>query len=147
MELEKNLLIAYVGKKSQSSGEVHKKEKESDIDIERLHEIKKIAEEMEYTLRKGKLNDFGLLIKDSWDKKVAYNSNITTPHIDDIVETALKNGAIGARLMGAGSGGNLLVYCRSNKEQIVAQKLEEKGVKIIPFSFDFTGLQTWEVDD
>jgi len=145
LELKKNLLMAYVGKKVQPSGEVHKKEK--NINIERLHEIKKVAGEMEYALRKGRLNDFGLLIKDSWDKKVAYNPNITTSHIDELVETALKNGAIGARLMGAGTGGHLLVYCKSNKEQIVAQKLEEKGAKIIPFSFDFTGLQTWEVND
>ncbi len=145
LELKKNLLMAYVGKKIQSSGEVHKKE--TGIDVERLHEIKKVAEEMEYVLRKGRLTDFGLLIKDSWDKKVVYNPNVTNSHIDDLVETALKNGAVGARLMGAGTGGHLLVYCKSNKEQIVAQKLEEKGAKIIPFSFDFTGLQTWEVND
>jgi len=145
LELKKNLLMAYVGEKIQPSGEVHKKE--TDIDIERLHELKKVAEEMEYSLRKGKLTDFGILIKESWDKKVAYNPHVTNSHIDDLVETALKNGAIGARLMGAGTGGHLLVYCKSNKEQIVSQKLEEKGAKIIPFSFDFTGLQTWEVEE
>jgi D-glycero-alpha-D-manno-heptose-7-phosphate kinase len=148
LELEKNLIIARVGEKTETSGEVHKKEKsKSGIDIERLHGIKNIAEEMEYTLRRGKLNDFGLLIKESWDKKVIYNPNVTTPHIDYLIDLALKNGAIGARLMGAGTGGNLLIYCKPNNEQIVAKKLEEEGAKIIPFSFDFTGLQTWEAEE
>jgi D-glycero-alpha-D-manno-heptose-7-phosphate kinase len=64
-----------------------------------------------------------------------------------LIDLALKNGAIGARLMGAGTGGNLLVYCKPNKEQIVSQELEKEGAKIIPFSFDFTGLQTWEAEE
>jgi D-glycero-alpha-D-manno-heptose-7-phosphate kinase len=148
LELEKNLIIARVGEKTETSGQVHKKEQgKSAIDIERLHEIKSIAIEMESALRRGKLNDFGLLIKESWDKKVVYNPNVTTPHIDSLIDLSLKNGAIGARLMGAGTGGNLLIYCKPNKEQVVAKKLEEEGAKIIPFSFDFTGLQTWEAEE
>jgi D-glycero-alpha-D-manno-heptose-7-phosphate kinase len=90
LELEKNLLIAYVGEKTKPSGEVHKKklidEDSSDYEnLKRLHEIKSIAEEMEYALRRGKLTDFGLLIKESWNKKVAYNPDVTSPHIDDLV--------------------------------------------------------------
>jgi D-glycero-alpha-D-manno-heptose-7-phosphate kinase len=59
----------------------------------------------------------------------------------------LDNGAIGARLMGAGGGGHLLVYCNSNTEQIVSQELETAGARVIPFSFDFSGLKTWEVKE
>lgn len=147
LELEKNLLIAYVGKRDNSSGEIHTKEKKNKYNIRRLHEIKKIGIEMECTLRKGRLNDFGLLIKESWDNKMKYNPNVTNSSIDNFIDISLKNGAIGARLMGAGGGGHLLIYCKPNKEQIVSQKLEEAGAKIIPFSFDFTGLQTWEVKD
>jgi len=149
LELEKKLLIAYVGKRVKSSGEMHKKEKSAmdEKKIKRLHKIKKIARDMEYCLRKGNLKDFGYLIRESWERKVAYNPNVTNQHIDDLVETALKNGAIGARLMGAGGGGHLLIYCDSNKEQIVAEKIEKMGAKILPFSFDFTGLQTWEVNE
>jgi len=149
LELEKNLLIAYVGKRVKSSGEMHKTEKSmmNEKNVGRLHEIKRIAKDMEYSLRKGNLKDFGYLIKESWERKVAYNPNVTNQHIDDLVETALKNGAIGARLMGAGGGGHLLIYCNSNKEQIVAEKIEKMGAKIIFFSFDFTGLQTWEVNE
>jgi D-glycero-alpha-D-manno-heptose-7-phosphate kinase len=144
-ELGKNMLLVYAGKREQSSGLVHTKEDSSKT--ERLHEVKKVAEKMEFVLREGKLKEFGELIKESWEKKVGYNPNVTNKRINFLVDTALENGAIGARLMGAGGGGHLLVYCKSNTEQIVAQELEGSGAKVIPFSFDFTGLQTWEVND
>jgi D-glycero-alpha-D-manno-heptose-7-phosphate kinase len=145
LELGKNMLLVYVGKREQSSGQIHTKEDPNKI--ERLHEVKKVAEKMEFILREGKLGEFGELIKESWEKKKEYNPNVTNRRINYLIETALDNGAIGARLMGAGGGGHLLVYCNSNTEQIVAQELEAVGAKVIPFSFDFSGLKTWEIDE
>lgn len=148
LELEKNFVIARIGEKKQTSGEVHRGESVTfSTGIDRLHEIKAIAIDMEYALRQGNLTHFGTLIRRSWEKKVEYNPNVTTSHIDRLIDLSLRNGAIGARLMGAGTGGNLLIYCKPNREQIVSQSLEEEGAKIIPFSFDFTGLQTWEVKE
>jgi D-glycero-alpha-D-manno-heptose-7-phosphate kinase len=148
LELRKNILLVYAGKREQSSGEIHMKEqKENQNKTERLHEVKEVAKKMEFILREGKLGEFGNLIKESWEKKVGYNPDVTNKRINSLIETALENGAIGARLMGAGGGGHLLVYCNSNTEQIVAQELEESGAKVIPFSFDFTGLKTWEVNE
>ncbi|VVB83105.1 Galactokinase [uncultured archaeon] len=150
LELGKNLLLVYAGKREQSSGQIHTAESNSKVDqnkIERLHEVKKVAKEMEFILREGKLGEFGRLIKESWEKKVEYNPNTTNRRINYLIDLALDHGAIGARLMGAGGGGHLLVYCNSNTEQIVSQELETSGAKVIPFSFDFTGLKTWEVNE
>jgi D-glycero-alpha-D-manno-heptose-7-phosphate kinase len=150
LELQKNLLLVYAGRREQSSGQIHMKEynsKEDQDKIGRLHEVKKVAEKMEFILREGRLGEFGELIKESWEKKVGYNPNVTNRRINYLIETALDNGAIGVRLMGAGGGGHLLVYCKSNTEQIVTQELEASGAKVIPFSFDFTGLKTWEIDE
>lgn len=148
LELQKNLLLVYAGKREQSSGQIHLGESHSREDpdkLARLHDVKKVAEEMQFILREGKLSEFGRLVKESWEKKVEYNPHTTNRRINYLIDTALDNGAIGARLMGAGGGGHLLVYCKSNTEQIVSQELEKSGAKVIPFSFDFTGLKTWEV--
>jgi len=150
LELGKNLLLVHAGKREQSSGQIHTAESNSKIDqnkIERLHDVKKVAKEMEFILREGKLGEFGRLIKESWEKKVEYNPNTTNRRINYLIDLALDHGAIGARLMGAGGGGHLLVYCKSNTEQIVSQELETSGAKVIPFSFDFTGLKTWEIEE
>jgi D-glycero-alpha-D-manno-heptose-7-phosphate kinase len=152
LELEKNLLVIHTGNREKSSGEVHKEEFKmglhtKDAKISKLHEIKKIAEEMEYSLRKGDLNMFGELIKESWEQKKLFNPKVTNPYIDQLNKVALEYGAIGGRLMGAGEGGHMLFYCHPNREQIVKEKLEELGAKALDFSFDFEGLRTWEVSE
>ncbi len=72
---------------------------------------------------------------------------ITNPYIDKLYNLARKNGAIGGKISGAGGGGHMILYCKPNKEQIVAHELTKAGVKIVPFSFDYNGLQTWEVNE
>jgi len=151
LELEKNLLVVHTGEREKSSGEVQNEnikqglytEKEK---IEQLHEIKNIAIEVEYALRKGNLQRFGELIRESWEYKKKFNPQVTNPNIDELNRVALKNGALGGRLMGAGGGGHMLFYCYPNKEQVVREKLEGLGAKVLDFSFDFKGLQTWEVE-
>ncbi len=150
LELEKNLLIVHVGERGKSSGEIHSEEIKTGAHtdlrkIEKLNNIKKIAKEMEYSLRKGKLQTFGELIGESWERKKEFNPEVTNAYVDELNEIALKNGAIGGRLMGAGGGGHMLFYCHPNKEQIVKEKLEGLGAKVLDFSFDFKGLQTWEI--
>jgi D-glycero-alpha-D-manno-heptose-7-phosphate kinase len=150
LELEKNLLVVSTGNRTKTSGEVHKEEKEqgyytSPEKVKELHKIKQIAEEMEFCLREGHIGRFGELIKESWEYKKSLNPKVTNERINLLIETALKNGAIGARLMGAGGGGHLLIFCQPNKEHIVAKELANLGAKVLDFSFDFDGLQTWEV--
>ena len=152
LELQKNLLIFYTGQRTKFSGDILRELKKQgsfidDNKIKQLDEIKEIALEMNHCLREGYLKKFGELIKTSWETKKKFNPKVTNDKIDDLVNIALENGAIGGRLMGAGGGGHLLFYCNSNKEQIIKQKLEEKGAKSIDFSFDFKGLQTWEIEE
>jgi len=64
----------------------------------------------------------------------------------ELRKIAAENGAIGSRLMGAGRGGFLVVYCDDNKEHAVANKLEEAGTRVSPFAFDFDGMQVWETN-
>ncbi len=151
LELEKNLLIVNTGKRTKSSGQVHKEEKEMKlledrVKLGRLDRIKGIATEMEYCLREGYLDRFGELINESWENKKKYNPSVTNDYIDSLINIGLKNGAIGGRLMGAGGGGHLLFYCNSNTEQIVRKEIEKAGAKVLNFGFDFKGLQTWEAE-
>jgi D-glycero-alpha-D-manno-heptose-7-phosphate kinase len=151
LELEKNLLVVHVGERGKSSGEVHLEEFKTGAHtdsskIEKLDTIKEIAKRMEYALRTGDLQTFGELVRESWRLKKEFNPKVTNDYVDKLNETALRNGAIGGRLMGAGGGGHMLFYCHPNTEQIVREKLEGLGAKVLDFSFDFKGLQTWEVN-
>ena len=143
------IIIISSGRRVRSSGEIHDSEKNvSDIEvIKRLHDLKDIAIEMEFNLRRGNLKKFGALIFESWEKKKQSNPSTTNTYIDALIEEALANGARGARLMGAGGGGHVLIYSEPDKEHKIKEVLVEKGAKSIDFSFDFDGLKVWEIEE
>lgn len=151
LEIEKNILLVYSGMKGKSSGQIHKEEGEKNLyeDIEkikRLHHIKQTGFEVAFNLRRGNLKKFGKLIKESWEKKKSFNPEISSMYVDAIIEEALNNGAVGARLMGAGGGGHILIYCNPDQEHKVRQVLNARGARAVDFSFDFEGLRVWEVE-
>lgn len=152
LELEKNLLVISSGIRGKSSGEIHKKESEQGLfdnseKINNLHNIKENALEIEFALRRGNLKKFGELINQGWEKKKKFSPLVTNEYIDSLIKEAMLNGAKGVRLMGAGGGGHLLIYCKSDHEHKISSILSEKGAKSIDFSFDFDGLKVWEVEE
>lgn len=148
-EFEYRLLLCYTGKtrlsakilKTQIKGYVEKKK---DV-VKALDETKRIAVEMKNALLQGYIDRVGELLNRGWMHKKRFARQITNPMIDRMYDTALKNGAIGGKLLGAGGGGYLLFLCAFDKKHILARKLEEMGGQVIDFGFDLNGLQTWTV--
>ena len=65
---------------------------------------------------------------------------------DELYEAALKAGALGGKLTGAGGGGYAIFYCEFKKKHRVAEVLERMGGSLVEFSFVDRGLQTWRVE-
>jgi len=152
LEIEKNILLVSSGMKGKSSGQMHKEEKENNLyedseKIKRLHSIKDTGLDVSFNLRRGNLKKFGKLIKESWENKKRFNPEISSTYIDALIEESLSGGAIGARLMGAGGGGHILIYCKPDNEHKVREILAARGAKAVDFSFDFQGLKVWEVEE
>jgi D-glycero-alpha-D-manno-heptose-7-phosphate kinase len=150
LELEKHLVLAFVGARGESGKiqELLAKQQQSYTKEEKmatLDKLKEFAKKMHFSLTEGKLDEFGKMIGESWKQKMQLNPNMTNEKIDHLYNTAIANGALGGRITGAGGGGCMIFYCKSNTEQIVAKKLEEAGARVIDFSFDKGGLQTWQV--
>ena len=101
---------------------------------------------MSFALKRGDVDCFGELLGKAWSFKRLLNPKMTTDRIESIYNIARGAGALGGRMIGAGGGGHMLFYCESGKEQVVANALHAKGVHVIDFSFEFDGLETWEVD-
>jgi len=62
-------------------------------------------------------------------------------------ERAKAEGAVGGKLLGAGGGGFLLIYCPFNARHKVAAGLEDVGGQILDWNFELRGVQTWTVDN
>jgi D-glycero-alpha-D-manno-heptose-7-phosphate kinase len=85
---------------------------------------------------KRQLDELGDLLGRGWEIKKRLSSKVSTPVIDDLYTKALVAGAIGGKLMGAGSGGFLLLYVHPDKQAAVSAALQ---LPQVPVGFDFGG--------
>ena len=150
-ELEYRLMLCYTGGTRLSAGILDDQvtsyvEKRPDV-VQALQETKGLAFSMKNALLLGKLNEFGSLLHQAWCCKKRLSKKITDPRIDDLYDLARAHGAIGGKLLGAGGGGYLLFLCEFDKWHIVAERLEGAGGKIVGFTFDLRGMQSWEVSE
>jgi len=89
------------------------------------------------TSAKDDFTDFGRLLNETWQLKRKLSSKITTRDIDDVYETAVKNGAVGGKLCGAGGGGFIVFYVEDENQDRVKKALS--NFLYVPFKFDFSG--------
>lgn len=146
-ELNHHLLLCYIGK-SHSSGEVHKKIEQSFMQneekkIENLNNLKMVALEIKDSLLKEKLEDFGRLLRDSWEYKRNMSGAISDSLIDNLYKIGIQNGAYGGKLLGAGNGGYILFFYSPRKRNQLKNSLENAGGEILNFSFESRGADIW----
>jgi D-glycero-alpha-D-manno-heptose-7-phosphate kinase len=139
--LEENLILFFTGT-SRSASKVlsdqnARTQRNDNKMLSNLHEIKRIGLETKAALEKGNLEDFAELMNEHWNLKRNRSTGITNTQVDEMYEFAIKNGALGGKLVGAGGGGFLLFYT-SEKERLrsAMQKFSLEEVKI---AFDFEG--------
>jgi len=65
--------------------------------------------------------------------------------LDKVYEEAMRAGATGGRISGAGGGGFMLFYCPYNKKFQVIKSLERLGGRFYPYRFVKDGLFTWKI--
>ena len=144
-ELEDSLILCYSGIRHDSN-EIHEDQKKKmNNKLQKLYasNSKKIAEEMKSRLLKGRLDDFGELLGQAWETKKKFSSKITTPKLDKIYNFAIKNGALGGKLLGAGNGGYFLFYVPTFSKLKLMSMLKEQGYLVESFTFNNTGLRAW----
>lgn len=111
---------------------------------EYMRRIYALVFEMKGALLKGRLNDFGAMLHDGFVNKKRMNPDVTEgTNADLLYEEARGHGAIGGKLMGAGGGGYLLIYCETHRQHEVRKALEAAGGRFIGFSLEPAGLQVW----
>jgi len=66
---------------------------------------------------------------------------VTNEQIDTLFDEAFRHGAIGGKACGAGGGGCLLFFTEKDRRQHVEEAIARLGSRVIPFKFEFDGLQ------
>ena len=82
----------------------------------------------------------GRLLDQSWQCKRRLAEGVSVNWMDDLYQTAIRNGAYGGKLMGAGGGGFFFFLAPPNKHQQIREALSK--IKVwVPFKIDHTGSQ------
>lgn len=134
-KLEKNLLLIYTG----INRTAHKiaSTYASKLSNEKKEYILKICDhvsEGEKLLNAGHIDDFGRLLNNAWYLKKKLSSSISNSKIDELYDLAIRYGALGGKLLGAGGGGFLLLYM-PNKFR---KRFFKDNRKLIDIPFNFT---------
>jgi D-glycero-alpha-D-manno-heptose-7-phosphate kinase len=139
--LEDNLLLFFTGF-SRSASEIlkdqHVKSQKNDTDmLNNLHFVKEIGYLSKDALESGNTDKFGELMHQHWEHKKKRSGGMSNQNIDAWYETALKNGAIGGKVVGAGGGGFLMFMAHDAAE--LRSAMAKSGLQEVRFKFDFEG--------
>jgi len=146
-ELEFHLLLFYtqINRESARIIEVQKAnvERQEKDAIEATHQLKDLAYKMKEAILKDELFKIGEVLKSAWGNKKLLATGISNRMIEDIYETAIKAGASGGKISGAGGGGFMIFYCPGNSRFNVIKALKAKGITQQKYTFHSTGLDSW----
>jgi D-glycero-alpha-D-manno-heptose-7-phosphate kinase len=142
--LEDGLVMFFTGMSRSASAilkdqDNRSKSKDSAI-IDNLHYVKDLGLRSLKALEVGDLRKFGALMDEHWQHKKKRSGGMSNPEIDKWYELAMRNGALGGKLIGAGGGGFLLFFTEDKKP--VRHALREAGLEEVRIRFDFEGTKT-----
>ncbi|MEE9257936.1 MAG: GHMP kinase [Nitrospinaceae bacterium] len=143
-ELTRRFVLCYTGKPRHSginNWKVMKMALDGDRrTLARLAGIKKAAEKMKRVLSGGRIDGIGPLFAEEWRARKALAPGISTPVMDRMIATAMKSGALAAKVCGAGGGGCVAFFVKKGKKDRVAAALEKRGARVLKFRFVGRGL-------
>jgi D-glycero-alpha-D-manno-heptose-7-phosphate kinase len=145
-QLEKNLMMFFTGSTRSANtilGQQKKNISQSDK-ARNLLQMCDLAEQMRKSLQSDDISSFGHYLNEGWMLKKELASGISNPAIDEAYELAMKNGALGGKLLGAGGGGFLLFYCPEERQEQLKQAI---GLPAFDFRFERDGTSVVYIGD
>jgi D-glycero-alpha-D-manno-heptose-7-phosphate kinase len=148
-ELQNNLLLFYTGK-SRHSAEIIKKQTQNiqgkDMPaIEATHKLKEQSVMMKEALLTGQVDKIGEILQFGWEHKKLIALGISNPPIEALYEAALKAGAKGGKISGAGGGGFFIFYCPGNSRFSVIEAIKSFEGHLRPYEFTSGGLYSYSI--
>jgi D-glycero-alpha-D-manno-heptose-7-phosphate kinase len=144
-QLEERLILCYTGK-SRLSGNIHENVWGSyrhgdQGTVNALYGLRNTAYSMRYVLMNGQLGELANLMNKNWEYQKALDPSVTNDQIEQLFATAMNSGAIAGKACGAGGGGCVLFFAEPEHRGDVERAVESLGCRLIPFKFEFEGLQ------
>lgn len=124
--LEGNLMMFYTGQLHSASAILKEQSNNITAGDKEKNQLKMcdLARALREELTRGNIDAMGEILHENWLLKKTLARGISNPAIDEAYERAIKAGAIGGKLLGAGGGGFLLFYVPKEKQDSLKEKIE-----------------------
>jgi len=135
-EFERRLLLFYIGQEHKS-GEILAEQSRNMADNGKfglVTHMVEIAEQFRAALERRRFAECGRLLDENWQLKRRLASGVSNTRVESIYERALACGATGGKLLGAGGGGFLLLYCEPEQQARLRAQLADLREMPIHFS-------------
>ncbi len=140
-DLNENLMLFFTGYSRDAADilqDQREKSKKGDSGmLDNLDFIKGVGLRIKERLEASDSRSFAELMNEHWEHKKARSNTISNDRVNGLYDLALDNGALGGKLVGAGSGGFLLFYTLDRPRLRAAMNGE--GLEELDFTFDFDG--------
>jgi D-glycero-alpha-D-manno-heptose-7-phosphate kinase len=143
--LESRIVVIYTGEPRNSgtnNWEITKRHIDGDTEIFNIFEgIRDTAVNLRHALLENNWNAVGEILKKAHPQRKKLSPNITTLHMNDLIEKAIANGAIAAKVCGAGGGGCIAFFCEEGKRTDVETALAQaEGTEVLDWRIYQQGL-------
>lgn len=140
-DMEENMLLFFTGF-SRLASNILKEQNQKTLSndskvVSSLHYIKELGKGAAHALEGGDLQKFGEIMHEHWELKKGLSKEVSTAYINELYDLAIKNGAVGGKVVGAGGGGFLLFYAHNRGG--LRRAMRGAGLKEVRFDFDFEG--------
>lgn len=137
-DLVDHMMLFFTGITRKSSKVLDQQKKKIIDNTNNLIEMCNLARKGVVAIERGDFKDLGLLINESWRIKKKFASNVSTFEIDEMYGKAIKAGAYGGKISGAGNGGFLMLIVDPGKRKRVRAALEKYRYVKVGLSYDGT---------
>lgn len=143
--LESRIVVLYTGEPRNSgtnNWEITKRHIDGSRELFDIFEgIRNTSLSLRAALLDGNWNSVGEILRESYPQRKRLSPHISTPQMDMLIEKALNNGAIAAKICGAGGGGCIAFFCEEGRKQEVEQALApEPGAEVLDWKLSTDGL-------
>ena len=105
--------------------------------LENLHFVKEFGQQSQRALESDNLREFARLMDVHWQRKKERSAAMSNQRINDCYDSAMANGALGGKLIGAGGGGFLMFYAKDKAR--LRDAMRERGLTEVRFRFEPEG--------
>ncbi|HAH86502.1 MAG: GHMP kinase [Armatimonadota bacterium] len=139
LRLGERLILFFTGITRRADGILSEQKQNISSKRSILLKMKEQAEEIYLNLSNGCTDRIGDILNQGWMYKRQLAGRVSSKDIDLLYESALKSGAMGGKIAGAGGGGFLLFYCPPEHQSSVRERMRDSGLKEMPFNLERDG--------